>query len=50
MEHERVSNTSCNCGAWYSHKSSGTGTGRLRNNMTSEDHLNYSIVEIGQEY
>ena len=34
--------------ALVSYKSIGTGTGGLENKRTSEDHLNNSIVGIGQ--
>ena len=42
MEHES------NWCTRYSHQRIGTGIGGLGNEKTNEDHLNYSIVEIGQ--
>ena len=45
MKHEGDSDTNCNV---YSHKRISTGTRRLRNQRTSRDHPNYSIVEVSQ--
>ena len=48
MEHESDSDTNCNWSARYSHQKISTVTGGLGSKRTSEDHPNYSIVEIGQ--
>ena len=48
MEHESDSDTNCNWYSWNSHRRIDTGTGGLGNKSTSGDHLNISIVEIGQ--
>ena len=50
MEHEGDgdSDTICNCCGQYSHERIGTGTGGFGNKRTIGDHLNNSIVEIGQ--
>ena len=46
-EHECDGNTNCNWNARYGHQKIDYGTGRLGNNRTNRDHLNYSIIEIG---
>ena len=46
MEHESDSDTNCNRCTWYSHQRIGKGTGGFRNKSTSEDHLNFSIINI----
>ena len=43
-----MGNTNCSCCAWYSHKSIGTGTGRLENKRRNRDHSDYSIIKITQ--
>ena len=48
MEHKSDGDTSCNWCTRYSHQKIGTETGGLGNKRTSGDHLNYNIVEIGQ--
>ena len=48
MEHERQSETNCNWRTMCCHQRIGTRTGGIRNKRTRWDHLNYSIVEIGQ--
>ena len=48
MEHESDGDTNCNWGSWYGHQRIGTETGGLGNKKTSGNHLNYSIVQIGQ--
>ena len=48
MEYESDGETSCDCCSWYSHQRIGTETMGLGNKRTRRDHLNYSIVEIGQ--
>ena len=44
MEYE--GDTNCKWHAWYNHQRISTGTGGLGNKRMSEDHPNYSIVEI----
>ena len=46
--HESNSYTNCNWCSWYSHRRINKGTGELGNKRMSGDHLNYSIIEIGQ--
>ena len=46
---ESDGDSNCNWCAWYSHKRIDSGTGGLGNKRTSEDHPNYSIVEISQK-
>ena len=48
MKYEGDSNTNCNRCAGYSHQKIGTWTEGLRNKRTSGDHINYSIIENGQ--
>ena len=48
MEHESVGDTNCNWSSWSSHQRIDIKTRGLGNNRTSEDHPNYSIVEISQ--
>ena len=48
MEHESDGDTNCNWSTRYIPKKIGTGTGRIRNKRMREDHLNYFIIEIGQ--
>ena len=48
MEYESDGDISCNSRTRYSHQRIGKETGGLGNKSTSEDHSNYSIVEIGQ--
>ena len=48
MEHEGDGDTNCDWRTWYSHQRIDTETARLENKRTSEDYINYSIVEIGQ--
>ena len=48
MEHECDGDTNCNWCTRYRHQRFCTGTGRLGKKRTSEDHPNYSIVDIGQ--
>ena len=44
----KMTDTSCNWCAWYSHQRIDKETGRFRNGRTSEEHLNYSIIKINQ--
>ena len=46
MEYESDDEAKCNWYIQYSHQRIGIGTGGLGNKRTSEDHPNYSIVEI----
>ena len=46
--HKSNGYTNCNWYSWYSHQRFGTGTGGERKKRTSGDHLNFSIVKIGQ--
>ena len=48
MEHESGCDTNRNWHARYSHQMIGRGTGVFGNKRSSEDHPNYSIVEIVQ--
>ena len=48
VDHESDGDTNCNWDTRYSHQRFGTKTGGLGNKRTSEDHPNYSIIEIGQ--
>ena len=48
MKYESDGDTNCNWCARCSHKRIGKGTGRLGNKRSSGDHLNCSIVKIGQ--
>ena len=48
MEYKSDGNTNCNWCTWCSHQRIGAGTGELGNKRASGDHLNYSILEIGQ--
>ena len=48
MEHESENNTNCDRCSWYSHQKVRTRTGGLGNKMTSGDHPNNCIIEIGQ--
>ena len=48
MEHESDSDTNSNWCTRYSHQRIGKAAGEVGNKRTSEDHPNYSIVEIGQ--
>ena len=48
VEHESEVYTICNWCCWYSHQRIIKETGGLRNKRTSGDHLNYCIIEIGQ--
>ena len=48
MEHESDSDTNCNWFTRYTHQRIFTRIGGLGNKRMSGDHLNYSIVEIGQ--
>ena len=48
MEHESDDDRNCNWCSWYSHQKIDTGTWGIETGETSEDHPNYSIVEIGQ--
>ena len=48
MEHEWDGDTHCNWCAQYSHLKICTSTGRLENKRTSGDHINYSIINVGQ--
>ena len=48
MEHESDSDTNCNWWAWNNTQSLGKGTGRFKNERTSGNHPDYSIVKIGQ--
>ena len=47
MEHENGVNTNSNWVSWFSHQRIDKKTGGLGNNR-SGDHLNYSIIKIGQ--
>ena len=49
MEHEGDVSTNCNWCSWHSHQRIGSGTEGLRNNRTSGDYPNYSIVKINQK-
>ena len=46
MKHEGDSDINCNLRIWKSPQR--LAKGRVRKQMTSRDHPNYSIVEIGQ--
>ena len=46
IEHKSDDDTNCNCCALYSHQTTGTGTGKLGNMMTSGDHPDYTIIKI----
>ena len=48
VEHKSDGYTNCNWGCWYIHQRIGSRTEGFGNKGTSGDHLNYSIVEIGQ--
>ena len=48
MEHESDGDTNFKWYIWYTHQMIGTGIEGLENKRTSGDHLNYGIVEIGQ--
>ena len=48
MDHESDDDINCNWCSRYSHQRIGTGTGRLGNKKTSEDHPNNYIIEIGR--
>ena len=48
MEFASDGNTSYNWCICYSHHNIGTRIRELGNKRTTEDHLNYNIVEIGQ--
>ena len=47
MDPEGDGDSNCNWCAWYSHQKIGTRTEGLGNKSTSEDHPNYSIIDIG---
>ena len=47
MEHEGGGDTNCNCCTWNDPQGIVKGTGRLRNQKTSRDHPDYSIIKIG---
>ena len=48
MEHESDGDTNSNWCAWCSHQKIGTKTRGLGNKRTWGNHLNYSIIKIGQ--
>ena len=48
MEHEGDSDTSCNWSTRKNPQRLGKGTGRLRNQKTSGDHPEYTIIKIDQ--
>ena len=48
MEHESDGDTNYNWGALYSYQKIDKGTGGLGNKKSNGDHLNYSIIKIGQ--
>ena len=48
MGHEGDNYTNCDWCFWYSHQRIIKGTGGLGSWRTSEDHLNYCIIEIRQ--
>ena len=48
MEHEGISNTSCNWCTQNNLKRLGKGAGRVGNQRTSRNHPNYRNVKIGQ--
>ena len=48
MEHKSDGDSNCKRYTQYSHQRIDKDTGELRNKRTSEDHPNYSIVEISQ--
>ena len=48
MEHESVRDTNCNYIALYRLQRFRRGTGGHENKRTSENHPNYSMVEIGK--
>ena len=47
MEHESDGDINWNR---YSHQSFGAGSGGFRNKRTSEDHPNYGLIKLGQNY
>ena len=47
--HEGNGDINCNCCAWNDPLTLDKGAGRIRNRRTSRDHLNYSIVEVGED-
>ena len=49
MEHESDGDDNYNWCTWNNPQRIGTGTGRLRNQRTSEDHPDYSIIKIDQK-
>ena len=48
MEHERDSDTNCNCGTQYSHQKISIGTKRLGNSRINGNHPNYCIIKTIQ--
>ena len=48
MEQKSYGDRNCSRGAPYNYQKIDKRTGGLRNKRTDGDHLNYSIVEIGQ--
>ena len=48
MEHEGDNFTDCDWCFWYSNLRIIKGTGELGGRRTSRDHLNYNIIENGQ--
>ena len=45
MDHEGYGDTNCN---WFAQNNSQrSGKGRLRNQRTNRDHLDYNIIKIG---
>ena len=48
MEHESDGYTNKNCCSWYRHQRIVTRTGGCEDKGNREDHLNYSVIKIGQ--
>ena len=50
VEYESDGDTNCNWYIWYCHQKIGTRTGGFGNKKTRENHPNYSIIKIGQNF
>ena len=48
VKRESDGDTNCNWCSWYSHQKTGTESRGVGNNRMNKDHLNYSIIEKGQ--
>ena len=48
MKHESDGDTNCSRCDWYNQQRIGTTTGGLENKRISENHPNYSILNIGR--